>query len=115
MAGILVNETRTAAGSLVTVEVDGNAHVDMARELRSVLVEVILRRRPARIVIDLHAVASLDSAAIGTLNAAYDAACDVDLVLVIHGLAPALADQLRLAGMPTSSCAGSDKVRVRTA
>jgi anti-anti-sigma factor len=115
VGGIRVNETGSAGNTVVTVQVSAEVGADTAGELRGALVGAILRRRPARIVVDLQAVSVLDSASVGTLSAAYDAARDVDLNLVLHSPGAAVSDQLHDAGVPTCSCARPAGGQVRAA
>jgi anti-anti-sigma factor len=83
MGRVPVNSTGPN-NSLVTVHLYGDIDLATSGHLRTVLAEVIMQRKPARIVVDLCEVTALDSSAIGTLRAAYDAAHDVHRTLVFR-------------------------------
>jgi anti-anti-sigma factor len=105
VSGIVVNETDISGAIEVTVQVIGELDRDAAGELRTTLVYVILRRRPARVVVDLQTMTRLDSTMVGALSAAYDAACDLQLTLVLYTANARVSDQLDLAGIPSISVA----------
>jgi anti-anti-sigma regulatory factor len=107
MDGVLVNESGPPDGVVMTVHIRADASSETVDELRSVLVRAILRRRPARIVIDLDGPATVDSAIVGTLRAAYEAACDVHVPLVLHSGAPVRTHLLHEVGVPTCACAAA--------
>lgn len=88
MDRIAVNSTGPD-DTCVTVRLTGDIDTAITHRLRHVLVDVIMRRRPARIVVDLRGVTTMDSAAIGTLRAAHQAAHDVHLTLDFHTTARA--------------------------
>jgi anti-anti-sigma factor len=112
---VLISETGPTGNTVVTVRVRGEVDTDTGGELRGVLVGAILRRKPARIVVDLQAVSLLDPAAVGTLSAAYDAASDVHLTLVLHTTGTAVCDQLHQAGIPTCPCSAQTVARTHAA
>ncbi|MBT8224342.1 MAG: STAS domain-containing protein [Dactylosporangium sp.] len=58
---------------------------DAVDRLRRTLIEVLLRQRPARIVIDLSDANVVDPVALGSLMAATDAAQDLGIELTVHG------------------------------
>lgn len=62
-------------------EITGSA----SDEFRSVLVTALMRRHPARIVVDLSDTSSLDSVSLGSLSAASDAASDLGIAFDIVG------------------------------
>jgi anti-anti-sigma factor len=101
---VFVDETGRVDETVLTVRVPGGLGGDAVDELREALVDAIVRRRPARVVVDLRAVTALDSAAVGTLSAAYDAACDMRLILVLRTSSAAVIDQLHRAGIPSGAC-----------
>jgi anti-anti-sigma factor len=101
MGGILVNTTGTD-DSTVTMRMNGDVDATTAGHLRSALVDVIMRQKPHRIVIDLDGVTALDSGVIGTLRAAHATAQDVHLTLDFHTAGSPMRDQLDRDGIRDS-------------
>jgi anti-anti-sigma factor len=92
-----MSDARPAA---VTVLVRGDMDAATGDDLRSVLVDVIMHRRPARFVIDLEGVTAVDSATIGLLHAARTTAEDVEVAL-----------EFRTAGSPVRGVLDRDGIR----
>jgi anti-anti-sigma factor len=93
VGGIHVNTT-SAPGSTIIVHVCGDVDAQMDDELRHVVVDVIMRRQPGTVIIDLDHLTGLDSTTIGTLRAADTAAVDRDLTLFFRTSLSPLATQL---------------------
>jgi anti-anti-sigma regulatory factor len=62
----------------------GNIGESDAGQLRSVLVEALMRRRPRRLVVDLTDAATLDATAIGALVAARDTGPDMRIAVDVR-------------------------------
>lgn len=108
MGDILIKETNVDK-TRVTVRMRGEVDADTASDMRGVLVDMILRRKPAQIVLDLQDVTAIDSTALGALSAAYEAAADLGQPLAYHTAGSAVCDQLRLAGIPLCDCHHQDR------
>jgi anti-anti-sigma factor len=67
--------------------------------LRRVLVDLIMRRRPRQLVVDLTRATTVDPLAIGTLVAAHDAAPDMRVAFAVRRPNPSVAAQLVRAGL----------------
>lgn len=83
VGAIHVNTTGTAQ-STVTMLINGDIDPATADHLRVTLVDVIMRRKPGRLVVDLDGVTALDSATIGTLHAAHATAEEFNLPLTFR-------------------------------
>ena len=91
--------TRSDTGTTTTVELRGDFDVGAADDLRHALVDTIMRHRPDHLVIDLRGVTFMDSTGIGTLVAAYQTACDLDVAFTVAGPSPFLARVLATSGL----------------
>jgi anti-anti-sigma factor len=91
--------TRHASSAVVSVELSGAITVTATCLLREALIDVIMRQRPPRVLIDLRNTTFLDPTAIGALLAAADAADDLRVDLSVCNPNPALAMQLASTGL----------------
>jgi anti-anti-sigma factor len=105
MAQIEVNTSETTP-SQVTLLVRGEIDTAAGDDLCDVLVDVIMRRRPERFLIDLDGVTAVDSAAIGLLHAARETAEDVNLPVVFHTVGSAVHHQFDHDGIHDDGCRG---------
>ncbi|HEY2792116.1 MAG TPA: STAS domain-containing protein [Micromonosporaceae bacterium] len=103
MAQIQVN-TSESGPSQVTVLVRGAVDSAAGDDLCGVLVDVIMRRRPERFLIDLDGVTALDSAALGLLHAARATAEDVNLPVAFHTVGSPIRHQLDHDGIHDDGC-----------
>jgi anti-anti-sigma regulatory factor len=87
---ILISPT----GSTVTITLTGDIGTGMAGRLRPALINIIMHRRPNRIVIDLRAVTAIEAEVIGTLRAARDLAQDVNLSLAFESAGSPVATMI---------------------
>ncbi|GAB3844488.1 STAS domain-containing protein [Dactylosporangium cerinum] len=83
MSEILVTSESPDDAS-VTVALRGAVEGADAPDLRRVLLDVIMRVRPSRLLIDLRAVTAVDAFAVGTLQAAVELAGDVQLSVAVR-------------------------------
>lgn len=89
--------------STIVVRLSGDLDDSTVPGLRRTLIDVIMRRRPARIVIDVREVTEIDSVAIGTLRAACDMASDAHLVVGVRAGRSPVVDRLTAADLPLSA------------
>lgn len=83
--------TRTMPDATVVVETFGAVEGAAVDELRQTLIEVLMRRRPPRVVVDITATQVVDSVALGTLTAAAETAEDLAIEFAVVGSASAAA------------------------
>jgi anti-anti-sigma regulatory factor len=76
--------------SPTTVQIDlyGPIEGDIVDSLRETLVDVLMRQRPSRVVVDASDATFLDPIALGSLAAASDTATDLGIVFDIIGAWP---------------------------
>jgi anti-anti-sigma factor len=91
--------TRRASSAVVSVEVSGAINVTATSLLREALIDVIMRKRPACVLVDLRDATFLDPTAVGALLAAADAADDLRVNLAVCNPNPDLAAQLANTGL----------------
>jgi anti-anti-sigma factor len=96
-------EIRELAGNVIVV-VAGDIDADAANGLRQALIQVIMRRRPERLVVDLSRVTDLDAVSIGALQAAQAAADVMNLTMLFHTAGSPEADRLSGYGVVDSGC-----------
>jgi anti-anti-sigma factor len=92
---------RDSRDAVISLELSGAIDEPSTSELQHVLVDLLLRRRPDRVVIDLRRTTFLDPTAVGVLLAAVDTADDVRVGLSLCNPSPHLANQLLGAGLPS--------------
>jgi anti-anti-sigma regulatory factor len=102
MGGIQVNTTGTGEPT-TTMRAYGEIDTEAATNLRHLLIDVIMRRRPRCLIIDLDGVTAVDPAAIGTLRAAHTTAQDMDLPVVFRTSGSPISAQLQEDGIPHTS------------
>ncbi|MEJ3743921.1 STAS domain-containing protein [Actinomycetes bacterium KLBMP 9797] len=83
MSSLSVNMTESDHPSVI-MRLAGDIDDAATTQLRRALVDAIVHRRAAQVVVDLCLVTHLDPTAIGTLYAAYGAALDVDVPLTFR-------------------------------
>ena len=93
MGGILVKTTGTRKRT-TTIALNGVVGGAATNQLRRTLVEVILRKRPNLLVIDLERVTGLDPEVVGVLRAAGAAASDAGVAARFSTRGSPLADDL---------------------
>jgi anti-anti-sigma factor len=93
-------EVRTEADGSVVVHPTGDLDGECAVEFRQVLVHVVRRMRPLRLVVDLRGVTAVDPINLGTLAALCDLADDHRVLVFLDGPSAELAAELRAAGVP---------------
>ena len=76
--------TRWFTNDHVLIKLSGAIEGDLLETLRQTLATALVRRRPARVLVDLRATTRLDPIAVGALIAATDAAHDLGITLTIH-------------------------------
>ncbi|NJC72014.1 STAS domain-containing protein [Planosporangium thailandense] len=99
VGNVLVSPT-CPDSSAVAVRLQGEIDAAAGADLRSILIDVIMHCRPARILIDLREVTAVDASVIGTLQAAYDLARDADLAFAIDSDGSPLAAELGRMDLP---------------
>jgi anti-anti-sigma factor len=93
MGDIRVNATGIGR-TTITVHLDGDIDHASTDDLRETLVDVIVRRKPDHLIIDLDGVTKLDAAAVGMLQAAQTTALDAGLTAIFRTSRSPLTDQL---------------------
>jgi anti-anti-sigma regulatory factor len=93
LGNVLISPTEPNQSG-IAIRLHGDMDTAAAADLRRILVHVIMHQRPARILVDLRKVATVDALVIGVLQAAGDLARDVELTLAFDGFGSPLADQL---------------------
>ena len=101
MGEIRVNASGTRR-STITVLLDGEIDHVATADLRAALVDVILHRKPRRLIIDLNRVTALDAAAVGALRAAQATAMDTGLTAIFRTAGSPLTRELDDDGIPHS-------------
>jgi anti-anti-sigma regulatory factor len=91
---------RTAADGTVVVRLPGVVGVDMAVDLRQLLVRIVRRDAPLRLVVSLGAVSDLDAINLGTLAALCTLGDDHRVIVFLDGASAIIAAQLKAAGVP---------------
>src|SRR5262245_43650679 len=90
-----MGNVRVNTGSrAVTVQATGNLDDAAADRLRHAIVAMLVRPRPARLIVDLDGVTAIDATTIGALQAAGRSAADLNIDLVFRTAASPLADHL---------------------
>jgi anti-anti-sigma factor len=98
MSNALVDVQTIADGSVV-VQPHGIVGAEIAVELRQVLVHVVRRLRPVRLILDLGDVHHLDSINVGTVAAVCDLAADHQVAIFVDNSTPTIGSQLHAAGV----------------
>jgi len=93
--------TRTYPHTTVIV-LRGDIDETGTSRLRHTLVEMLMHRRPRRIVVDLARATALDPTAIGVLRAAQDSAPDLDIELDLRRPNEAMTAELSRQGLAIS-------------
>ena len=100
MGTVLVTE-RDNIG-VVVIEVSGDIDPAAAAQLRSALVRTLRHTDPTRVVIDLRAAGHIEPEGIGAVVAGVDVAADSGISMTVRHAAPAVAEELLVAGLPRS-------------
>src|SRR5690242_4048619 len=93
-------DVRTGADGSVVVQPHGAIGTDCAALFRQVLIHAVRKVRPDRLVLDLSDVSAVDPINLGVMAALCDVADDHHVAVVLENSAPAIAVQLRAAGVP---------------
>lgn len=105
-------DVRTGDDGSVILQPHGTVGADCAVELRQVLVHVIRRLRPHRLVLDLGDVVELDSINLGTVAAICDLGADHQVAVFVVGATDAIGARLLDAGVaPRHLWGTSPKIR----
>ncbi|WBB67893.1 STAS domain-containing protein [Micromonospora sp. WMMD812] len=91
---------RTSDDGTVVLRPCGEVGVDAAVELRQVLVHVVRRVRPCRLVVDLADVTALDDINVGTLAAIVPVADEHGVAVFLDNSSAGVADLLCACGVP---------------
>ena len=100
--GSVVVERTVSDRSAVTVRLRGDVDTVAGAHLRPVLVDMLMREKPARILIDLRHATALDASVLGTLRAAHELARDAKLIMTFASAGSRVAQQLVLQGLPAT-------------
>ena len=93
-------EVRTEADGSIVVRPSGALDSECAVEFRQVLVHVVRKLRPLRLILDLRGVTTIDPINLGTLAALCGLADDHRVLVFLDGPSAELAAELRAAGVP---------------
>ncbi|GIG90384.1 STAS domain-containing protein [Plantactinospora endophytica] len=99
MPNTLVDVSTVVDGTLV-VQPHGQVGIDCAAELRHILVRVVRKVRPWRVMVDLSDVSTVDPIGVGTLAAACHVGDDDNVVVSFRTNSATLARRLTAAGVP---------------
>ncbi|MER7889987.1 STAS domain-containing protein [Micromonospora sp. NPDC094482] len=91
---------RTSDDGTVVLQPRGDVGVDAAVELRQLLVHLIRRVRPYRLVVDLAEVSGLDDINVGTLVAIVPVADELGVAVFLDNPSAGVADLLCASGVP---------------
>jgi anti-anti-sigma regulatory factor len=107
--------TRSRSDGSVVVELRGDIGPQSTGLLCRALVDAVLRRRPALVVLDMRRTRRIDPQGVGAVIAGRDLAADRDTPVIVHRPNPGVARQLRAAGLPGAciSGAGGQMLNVR--
>jgi anti-anti-sigma regulatory factor len=100
MSGDAIIDVDTSADGTVVIWPRGVFDADDAVELRRTIVHAVRRRRPLRLVVDLHDLHELDAINLGTLAAACLLGDDHRVAVFLDYSSRAIADRLTAAGVP---------------
>ena len=93
-------DVRTGVDGSLVVQPHGAMGSDCSLQFRQVLIHAVRKVRPYRLVLDLGDVSDVDPINLGAMAALCDVADDHQVALVMQNFAPAIAVQLRAAGVP---------------
>jgi stage II sporulation protein AA (anti-sigma F factor antagonist) len=94
----MINSMRLTDGT-VMIDVRGELDFPRAGALRDTILEKLTSLRPPRVVIDLSLVTFMDSAALGALVTAQQAAADRGIAVTVANPSPFVARLLDVAGL----------------
>jgi anti-anti-sigma regulatory factor len=92
--------TRSRSDGSVVIEVRGDLGAAATHQLQRALAHVMVRQRPARVVLDLMRAGRLPAESIGSVVAAHQVAADCAVAMVVWRPRPDVASLLRAAGLP---------------
>ena len=110
-------DVRTGVDGSLVVQPHGAIDSDCAVQFRQVLIHAVRKVRPDRLVLDLADVSDVDPIILGSMAALCDIADHHHVVIVMANSTPAIAGQLRAAGVPAQRLRSSrpiDKARLYT-
>lgn len=99
--------TRSRSDGSVVVELRGDIGPQAIGLLCRALVDAVLHRRPALVVLDMRRARRIDPQGVGAVIAGRDLAADRDTPVIVHRPNPGVASQLRAAGLPSTCISGS--------
>jgi anti-anti-sigma regulatory factor len=102
-AGAGLVESRTVDDGSVLIVLRGSVGPECAVELRRLVVRIVRRVRPSRLVLDLTDVVAVDPINVGTLIAACLLGEDHSVAVLLVNPRPDLAARLALGGVPDRS------------
>jgi anti-anti-sigma factor len=92
--------TRLLSDGSVVVELRGDIGPKATALLCRALVDAVLHRQPALVVLDMRRTRRIDPQGVGAVLAGRDVAADHDTDMIVHRPSPVVARQLRAAGLP---------------
>jgi anti-sigma B factor antagonist len=92
-------ETSAVTGSVTEIALRGDIDVDTAHEVKDAVSAVLAHRRPARIEIDMHEVAFLDSVGISAMVASFQLASVSGIQLAVTRPSRFVHRQLWITGL----------------
>lgn len=100
--------TRSRTDGSVVVELRGDIGPADTRQICLALVDAVLHRHAAVVVLDLRLACRIDPQGVGAVVAGRDVAADHNLRMIVHRPSPVLARQLRAAGLPGTCISSTD-------
>ncbi|GAA0469615.1 hypothetical protein KZ829_11635 [Actinoplanes hulinensis] len=101
-----VLEVSTSPDGSVVIQPHGSVGLDVAVELRQLLVHTVRRVRPLRLIVDLADVPELDPINLGSVAAACGLGDDLQVAVFVDNPNGRLAEQLAAAGVPAQRVRG---------
>jgi anti-anti-sigma regulatory factor len=104
--------TRLRSDGSVVVELRGDIGPQATGLLCRALVDAVLHRRSALVVLDMRRTRRIDPQGVGAVVAGRDVAADQDTVMIVHRPSAGVARQLRAAGLPGACISSGQTLNV---
>jgi hypothetical protein len=102
---------RSRSDGRVVVELRGDIGPQAVGLLCRALVDAVMHRRPALVVLDMRHARRIDPQGVGAVIAGRDLAADRGTPVIVHRPNPGVARQLRAAGLPGACISGTPASR----
>jgi len=95
---------------VVVIEVRGDVGATDAADLRAALVRAIRHTDPTRVIVDLRGAGHIEPEGIGAVVAGADVASDSGISMTVRDAAPAVTEDLLVAGLPRAQVSPAARV-----